>query len=85
MKATFERRGTPLPVEVPVGLTSTFAGDATKQQQWTAFVRKAAVADVGDLLAVSDAVSRFVWPPLEAAATQMAFGALWRPERASWS
>ncbi len=85
MRATFERRGTPLPAEVPAGLTPTFAGDAAKQKQWTAFVRKAAVADVGDLVAVSDAVSRFVWPPLEAAGAQMTFGGSWRPERASWS
>lgn len=36
--ATFERRGTAIPEEVPDALTSTFSTDATKQRQWAAFV-----------------------------------------------
>ena len=37
--ATFERRGTAIPEEVPDALSPAFAADATKQRQWTAFVR----------------------------------------------
>jgi len=37
--ATFERRGTAIPEEVPDALSAAFAADATKQRQWTAFVR----------------------------------------------
>ena len=37
--ATFERRGTTIPEEVPDALSPAFAADATKQRQWTAFVR----------------------------------------------
>ena len=36
--ATFVRRGTAIPEEVPDALTSTFSTDATKQRQWAAFV-----------------------------------------------
>ncbi len=38
--ATFLRRGTDLPTGWPVGLTDSFAADASKQRQWQAFLRK---------------------------------------------
>ena len=37
--ATFERRGTPIPADVPDGLSDAFASDAGKQRQWDAFAR----------------------------------------------
>jgi len=39
IEATFERRGTPIPEELPDALSPVFAVDVTKQRQWTAFVR----------------------------------------------
>jgi predicted nucleotidyltransferase component of viral defense system len=38
--ATFARRGTALPEDLPAGLTAEFAGDAAKQAQWRAFLGK---------------------------------------------
>jgi len=38
--ATFQRRGTALPVNVPLGLSDEFAWDATKRAQWKAFLGK---------------------------------------------
>lgn len=35
--ATFARRGTPLPIDTPLGLSAEFAADSTKQAQWRAF------------------------------------------------
>ncbi len=40
ISATFERRKMPMPITMPLGLTDTFAGDTTKQTQWTAFLKK---------------------------------------------
>lgn len=37
--ATFARRSTVVPAEVPDGLSEAFAADATKQRQWDAFAR----------------------------------------------
>ena len=37
---TFERRGTPIPASLPIGLSDEFAQDRTKQVQWKAFVTK---------------------------------------------
>jgi hypothetical protein len=38
--ATFARRQTALPVSTPMGLSSVFADDATKQLQWQAFLKR---------------------------------------------
>jgi len=40
IQSTFERRGTALPLELPIGLSDTFAADQQKQRQWRAFLQK---------------------------------------------
>ena len=40
--ATFARRSTVIPAEVPDGLSEAFAADAAKQRQWDAFARNLA-------------------------------------------
>jgi hypothetical protein len=40
IRHAFERRGTPLPVGLPEGLTAAFAEDPMKRAQWAGFVRK---------------------------------------------
>ena len=39
IEATFARRGTELPADIPEGLTDTFAQADAKQRQWSAFTR----------------------------------------------
>lgn len=77
IRATFDRRGTAIPTELPVALTSTFADDRTKNAQWTAFVRKADVEDAGTLATTIDAVTRFLREPLAAASKN---DATWNPK-----
>lgn len=40
VQATFERRGTALPSEVPIGLTDAFGLDRASQTRWQAFAKK---------------------------------------------
>lgn len=40
IQRTFERRGTPIPDSLPIGLSDEFAQDRTKQVQWKAFLTK---------------------------------------------
>jgi predicted nucleotidyltransferase component of viral defense system len=42
--ATFERRGTAIPEELPDALTTAFSTDVTKQRQWEAFARDLSAA-----------------------------------------
>lgn len=67
LRATFQRRVTALPTETPVGLTRTFADDAAKRAQWTAFVRKGDLSEAADLPTLIAEVRAFVGPALEAA------------------
>jgi hypothetical protein len=64
--ATFARRKTEIPTEPPDGLTSTFANDPTKRQQWAAFVGEVAV-NPGGLGDVADVLSLFLLPHAEKA------------------
>jgi hypothetical protein len=49
--ATFQRRQSPLPAELPIGLSDAFAVDTDKRTQWVAFLRKNRLA-ADDLQAV---------------------------------
>jgi hypothetical protein len=40
IEATFQRRQTALPAQLPAGLSDAFVADATKQAQWNAFLKK---------------------------------------------
>jgi predicted nucleotidyltransferase component of viral defense system len=64
--ATFARRKTEIPTERPDGLTSAFASDPTKQQQWAAFVEEVAVHP-GPLVDVVEALAAFLLPHAEKA------------------
>ena len=78
IRATFERRQTPLPAEVPVALTTAFADDSTKITQWSGFVRKSGVGDVLGLKEAVMVVAAFVERPLRAAARGISVSATWR-------
>lgn len=64
IRATFQRRGTPLPDGMPVALTPEFAKDTTKQRQWSAFISKSGAGDIGELSPVVDNLARFAGAPL---------------------
>lgn len=57
--ATFARRKTAIPTERPDGLTSSFARDPAKQQQWAAFVQEVAV-NPGPLTDVLETLATFL-------------------------
>jgi predicted nucleotidyltransferase component of viral defense system len=52
--ATFERRSTVIPAEVPDGLSDAFAADPAKQRQWDAFARNLSEQAIGLGSVVSD-------------------------------
>ena len=83
IRATFERRRTPLPQgKLPVALTAEFADDPTKKTQWSGFLRRAGVRDAGTLSDTVDEVRAFVEAPLTAAATGAPITAFWGSDRA---
>ncbi|MFO7763105.1 MAG: nucleotidyl transferase AbiEii/AbiGii toxin family protein, partial [Wenzhouxiangellaceae bacterium] len=65
--ATFARRGTEVPLELPDGLTLSFAEDEQKQRQWNAFVREVALKP-GSLVEVIETLQKFLMPHAKTAA-----------------
>ncbi|MES2642623.1 MAG: nucleotidyl transferase AbiEii/AbiGii toxin family protein [Myxococcota bacterium] len=82
IRATFQRRETPLPSEPPVALTQEFAADAGKAVQWQAFARKARVSGSVSLDDVVKVNMEFLWPVGSAHAPVL--GAAW-PAGGPWS
>ncbi|MDZ4759865.1 MAG: nucleotidyl transferase AbiEii/AbiGii toxin family protein [Alphaproteobacteria bacterium] len=66
IKATFARRGTPVPTAPPDALTPAFAADDRKRAQWIAFVETVDV-DPGDLATILVDLSIFLLPHATAA------------------
>jgi predicted nucleotidyltransferase component of viral defense system len=65
--ATFERRETEIPTELPDGFTPAFSSDAQRQRQWSAFLESVA-RDPGSLGEVIERVAAFIMPHAAAAA-----------------
>lgn len=78
IRATFDRRKTPVPTAIPVGLSAEFAADPSKTTQWHGFVRKANVRDAGTLPETIAAVWAFAGTPLSAAAGGARSPGMWR-------
>lgn len=79
LRAIFARRRTPLPAEIPLGLTAEFADAPRKQQQWQAFLRRGKLrAGTLPLSEVVDVLQGFLLPPLQAAREGKPFSQQWR-------
>ncbi|TBY52153.1 nucleotidyl transferase AbiEii/AbiGii toxin family protein [Rhizobium leguminosarum bv. viciae] len=65
--ATFDRRATSIPIDLPDALTDAFAKDQQKQRQWRAFVEGVA-HNPGDLTDVIAEIATFLMPHAVAAA-----------------
>lgn len=85
IKATFERRKTPLPRIVPFAFTDDFAKDSDKQKQWIAFVKRIKKIqpklEIPMLSEIIAEIQIFLMPPSSAAAQQREFYQRWSPEK----
>jgi len=80
IQATFKRRRTPLPAEIPVGLSPAFGADNLKQTQWQAFVGRLRLNTKQRALSdVLEGLRSFLMPPLEALTHKRPFQMTWPP------
>jgi predicted nucleotidyltransferase component of viral defense system len=85
IRATFERRGTPLPVGTPFALTPEFHSDPQKSLQWKAFVKRLRLdSSTPALDEIAEAIRRFIEVPFREARTRTAVEETWSVPR-SWS
>ncbi len=83
IEATFARRNTPVPIDLPndmpPALTARFAEDADKQAQWAGFLRRTEFAiEPAPFARVHGEIVRFVLPPLTAVARREPFAQQWQ-------
>lgn len=83
IQATFARRQTAFPTQVPVALTDEFINDKGKQTQWRAFLRKNRLDDATELREVIDLLRAFFFPLSEAIQIKQPYTARW--ESGSWT
>ncbi len=78
IRATFERRGTAVPTQLPLALGDAFGRDADKQAQWRAFLNRGQLDNVpANLADVTERLVAFLLPPARAAATREVFRQRW--------
>jgi hypothetical protein len=80
IRATFKRRDTPLPEEIPRAFTEAFFADDTKQVQYRAFLKKSAISGTTvDLEAVIKDISAFLMPVFNSLMDEEPFEGDWPP------
>ena len=78
IRATFERRGTTPPTEIPFGLSEAFAADPVKQTQWQAFLRRTEIAMAPEpLIQIIPSIASFLMPVLQSAADERTSPGKW--------
>jgi predicted nucleotidyltransferase component of viral defense system len=78
IKATFQRRNTPVPAEIPAALTSQFSQNPDKISQWNAFIKRNRQPESSaSLEEIIKAISGFLWPLLQAAVNKQKFLKHW--------
>ncbi len=80
IRATFDRRRTQPPGDLPLALTPEFAASREKQTQWRAFLRKSGLTTAPeDLGPVVERLAVFLGPAIAAARRDPPPGAIWQP------
>ncbi|GMW00552.1 MAG: hypothetical protein AMXMBFR84_16890 [Candidatus Hydrogenedentota bacterium] len=77
--ATFERRNTDIPSEVPACLLENFPSRSDKRDIWTAFLKRAGLPDIpeNDFTTVHRELIEFLYLPLLSAAQPGDFNKIW--------
>lgn len=78
IKATFRRRGTQIPKDIPLALSDEFANRTDKNNQWEAFINRSNLGDLDkDFLQIIEVLRSFLLEPLKAAAAGESFKYKW--------
>ena len=80
IRATFERRNTEISIELPAALAPRFYADATRAEQWRAYLTRNALPGApADFGAAGELLQAFLVPLWSANAAQVPFTQVWQP------
>lgn len=78
IKATFERRGTQIPMDIPLALSDEFANNVAKNKQWVAFINRNSLDSFDyDFPQLITTLREFLLKPLQAAVAEQSFKSKW--------
>jgi hypothetical protein len=77
IQATFERRRTALPRDIPTALTAEFHDDDAKQKQWKAFISRSGLITTPPLPELIAKLRIFLLPPSDAIRSVTSFRQRW--------
>lgn len=81
--ATFLRRGTQIPDDIPMGLSQEFFEDPEKKRQWTAFLKRIGLSESAGEITLKQMVNRlaaFLLPPAHAIGKGKKFKKRWNTD-----
>lgn len=84
VKATFERRKTPISTELLYVFGGEFAQDKDKKTQWKAFLNKNNLSNKADFSETVGEICGFIEPVYQAIAEQQTFKQQWSPDEFQW-
>lgn len=85
MSETFARRGRTIPADVPVGLSTEWAGTANQERTWRGFLRRSGLEPPENAFAdVVDRLQTFLLPPAAAARERTALDKHWPAGGPAW-
>jgi hypothetical protein len=80
IQATFHKRQTALPKQLPLAMTAEFYADDGKRKQWQGFIRKSKLDTEGvGLDEIAVVLQIFLMPPTQALIDEVAFTKGWKP------
>lgn len=84
IEATFERRQTRFPLEIPIALTEEFSQAPDRAKQWKIFLHRHGLASEKSFEQVIEEIRLFIQPILRASATGQEFTFFW-PAGGPWN
>jgi len=79
IRATIERRRTPIPNDIPIALAPGFLAAPERRKQWQAFLRRGRLKAPPDTAVLGEMLRSFLWPVLVSLGKGQAFDRSWQP------
>ena len=83
VQATFQRRRSPIPSQLPAVFTADFLGESAREAQWRAFLGRSRLEDAPDVVGLAASLQAFLIPIIDGATSDQFEPMFWSP-RGPW-
>ena len=79
VRATFQRRKSPIPIKLPVVFAADFLAEAGREVQWRAFLSRSRLGGAPDVVELAASLQAFLIPIIEGATAAQLVPMIWSP------